>query len=310
MLTFNCPKCDRFCAVVEDYAGKRVRCTHCGCRFIVPNQSGQKTVIYIDPPEPPLPHFYRVVLLENWKGLFRKESLVGLVFCIVMPCFQFFLGDLDYSFTMGRFRPPLIVGWITQIITLGGLSWYFFQTIGSTFLYPETLPEMDIGFGFEYFGNLFKSLYLFIVAVVLALMPGMVVGTILESRNLLPGWSQVILFVFSCFFLALFLALFGMEMPTWIIFRVDLLIRAILKTIRPYLVTALITIIAFGVWLASLWTFHTNKNMTTLKSVLHLSWRIVGVILMLYAMRTIGFYCRHYAHTCPWLWSKKQDSSL
>jgi hypothetical protein len=226
-----------------------------------------------------------------------------------MPCFQFFLGDLDYSFTIGRFRPPLIVGWITQIITLGGLSWYFFQTIGSTFLNPETLPELDIGFGFEYIGNLFKSLYLFIVAVVLALIPGMIVGTLLESCNLLPGWSQVILFVFSCFFLALFLALFGMEMPVWIIFRVDLLARALIKTIRPYWVTAGITIIAFGVWFTSLWTFHSNKNMTALKSVLHLSWRIAGVILMLYAMRTIGFYCRHYAHTCPWLWTKRQDSS-
>ena len=264
-------------------------------------------MIYTDPPEPPLPHFYRVVLLENWKGLFRKESLLGLVFCIVMPCFQFFLGDLDYSFTMPGFRPPLIIGWITQIITLGSLSWYFFQTVGSTFLYPESLPELDIGFGFEYIGNLFKSLYFFIVAVVLALMPGMVVGTFLESYDMLPGGLQGILFVFSCFFLALFLALFGMEMPVWIIFRVDLLIRAILKTIRPYLVTALITIIAFGVWLASLWTFYSNKNMTTLKSVLHLSWRIAGVILMLYAMRTIGFYCRHYAHTCPWLWKNKNS---
>jgi hypothetical protein len=227
-----------------------------------------------------------------------------------MPCFQFFLGDIDYSFSMPGFRPPLIVGWITQIITLGGLSWYFFQTIGSTFLYPEALPELDIGFGFEYIGNLLKSLYLFIVAVVLALMPGMVVGTFLESYDMLPGGFQAILFVFSCFFLALFLALFGMEMPVWIIFRVDLLIWAIIKTIRSYLVTALITILSFGVWLASLWTFYTNKDMTTLKSVLHLSWRIAGVILMLYAMRTIGFYCRHYAHTCPWLWTKKQDSSL
>jgi hypothetical protein len=101
-----------------------------------------------------------------------------------------------------------------------------------------------------------------------------------------------------------------MEMPTWIIFRIDLLIRAILKTLRPYLVTALITLIAFGVWLSSLWTFYSNKDMTDLKSVLYLSWRIAGVILMLYAMRAIGFYCRHYARTCPWLWTKTQDSTL
>jgi hypothetical protein len=277
---------------------------------MVPAQAGQKATIYTEAPDAPLPQFYRTIFLESWKGLIQKESLTGLAFCIAMTCFQFFLGDLDFSFTVGRFRPPLIVGWITQIITLGSLSWYFFQTVGSTFLYPESLPEVDLGFGFEYFANLFKSLYLFIAAVLLALMPGMIIGTVLESQGLLSGWLRMTLFISSCFFLALFLALFGMEMPVWIIFRVDLMIRTLIKTARPYLVTALITLIAFEIWLTSLWTFYSNKNMTPQISALHLSWRIGGVILMLYAMRTIGFYCRHYARTCPWLWTKKQDSSL
>ena len=290
--------------MAEEYAGRRARCMHCDCRFIVPAQSGRKAVVYVEPPEHPLPHFYRVVLVQNWKGLFRKESLVGLVFCIAMTCFQFFLGNIDYSFTLPGFRLLLPIGWIAQIITVGGLCWYFFQTIGNTFLYPETLPEMDIGFGFEYFGNLFKSLYLFIVAVILAAMPGMMIGAVLESWNFSPVWLEVMLFVFSCFLLTLFLALFGMEMPSWIVFRFDLLIRTLIKTIRPYLVTALITIIAFGVWLTSLGTFYTNKEMATLKSALSLSWRIIGVILMLYAMRSIGLYCRHYGRTCPWLWTK------
>jgi hypothetical protein len=199
------------------------------------------------------------------------------------------------------------VGWITQFITLSSLAWYFFQTIGSTYLYPETLPEVDIGFGFEYFGNLFKSMYLFIVAVLLALMPGMIIGTLLKSSPLLTPWVRVGLFTFSCFFLALFLALFGMDMPSWIVFRVDLLIRAVIKTFYPYIITALITMLALAVWLCSLATFSDNQEMTALKAVLFLAWRIIGVILMLYAMRTIGFYCRHYARTCPWLWTMKPD---
>jgi hypothetical protein len=88
---------------------------------------------------------------------------------------------------------------------------------------------------------------------------------------------------------------------------VDLLIRAIIKTFCPYIVTALITMIALGVWLCSLTTFSDSKEMTAVKTVLFLLWRIAGIILMLYAMRTIGFYCRHYARTCPWLWTMKQD---
>jgi hypothetical protein len=307
LLTFNCPKCSHFCAVAEKYAGRRVRCTHCACRFIVPPKPGLKPSVCIDTPDPPLPQFYHVIFLRNWQGFVQKDSIIGLVFCIVMPCFQFFLGNLDYSIKVPGFNLLMPVGWITQFITLASLSWYFFQTIGCTYLCPETLPELDIGFGFEYFGNLFKSLYLFIVAVLLAMMPGMIIGTVLESSNLLIPWLRVVLFIFSCFLLALFLALFGMELPCWIVFRIDLLVRAVMKTFWPYSVTALITMIAFGAWLGSLGTFSDNKGMTALKTILFLSWRIAGVILMLYAMRTIGFYCHHYARTCPWLWTTKQD---
>jgi hypothetical protein len=289
--------------------GRRVRCTHCDCRFIVPAKSGKEPVVCTAPPDPPLPHFYRAIFLKNWEGFIQKDSLAGLAFCIAMPCFQFFLGNLDYSIKMPGFNLLMPVGWITQFITLASLFWYFFQIIGCTFLYPDILPELDIGFGFEYFGNLFKSLYLFIVAILLAMMPAMGIGTFLESGNLLFPWLRVVLFVFSCFLLALFLALFGMELPCWIIFRVDLLTRAIIKTFRPYIITATITMIAFGVWFFSLATFRDNKGMTQGKIILCLSWRILGVILMLYAMRTIGFYCRHYARTCPWLWTMKPDSS-
>ena len=55
-------------------------------------------------------------------------------------------------------------------------------------------------------------------------------------------------------------------MPSWIVFRIDLLIRAIIKTFCPYIVTALITMLAFGVWLCSLATFSDNKEMTLVKS--------------------------------------------
>jgi hypothetical protein len=301
VLTFNCPKCGLFCAVTEKYAGKRVRCTHCNSHFVVPVKSGLKPRLCSDIPEPPLPQFYRVIFLRNWQGFIQKDSLTGLVFCIVMPCFQFFLGNLDYSLLLPGFHLLIPVGWITQFITLGSLTWYFFLTIGSTYLYPETLPEVDIGFGFEYFGNLFKSIYLFIVAFVLAMMPAMLIGSLLESRLSLGPWFRTGLMILSSFFLALFLALFGMDLPSWIIYRVDLIARAIGKSLIPYIVTALITMIAFAVWFFSLWTF-SDKDTPILKMILFLTWRVAGVVLMLYAMRTVGFYCRHYARTCPQLW--------
>lgn len=309
MLSFKCPKCRRFCAVVEEYAGRRVRCTHCSCRFIVPGKPGEKAQIYVDPPEPPLPGFYRAIFVDGWKGLFVKDSIVGLVFCLAMTVFQFYLGDLDYSFSVtgasgGGFRPPLIVGWITQFFTLGGLCWYYFQIIGATAMYPESLPELDIGFGFEYLGNLIKSIYLFIVAAFLSLIPSMAVAAWLESLGIVSMWIRGVLMLTSGFLFGLILAIFGMDTPPWVaVFRPDVLIRTITKTFWPYLVTTVIADIAFVGWFFSLFTFATSKDITTLKTVLFLIGRLAAVLGMLYAMRVIGLYCRHYKRVCPWLWT-------
>lgn len=309
MLSFNCPKCRQFCAVLEEYAGRRVRCTHCSCRFIVPTQQGEKARIYVDPPEAPLPGFYRAIFVDGWKGLFVKDSILGLVFCLAMAVFQFYLGDLDYSFSVtgaagGGFRPPLIVGWITQFFTLGGLCWYYFQIIGSTAMYPESLPELDIGFGFEYLGNLIKSIYLFIVAAFLSLIPSMAAAAWLESLGIVSMWVKLGLMSVSGLLFGLLLAIFGMDTPPWVaLFRPDTLIRTIIKTFRPYLVTTIIADIAFVGWFLSLFTFATNKDMTTFKTVLFLIARLAAVIGMLYAMRVVGLYCRHFKRTCPWLWT-------
>jgi len=305
MLSFSCPKCKRFCAVAEDYAGRRVRCTHCHCRFIVPAKQGDKVLPYNEPALPPLPEFYREVFVRSWKILFVKDSLAGLAFCIAMTCFQFFLGNLDYSFTMGGFRPPLIIGWITQFFTLGGLFWYFFQIIGTTVLYPESLPELDIGIGFEYFGALFKSIFLFLNGLLLTAIPGIVIGTILESFGFASLGINLVILILSCLLLTLWLGLFGCDFPIWIVFRVDVLIRILAATLKPYLVIALITEVVFLGWLISLLTFSTIENLSLLEKSLYLAFRIAMVILMLFAMRTIGLYYRHYKPACPWLWDIK-----
>lgn len=309
MLSFNCPKCKRFCAVVEEYAGRRVRCTHCSCRFIVPAKQGEKAKIYVDPPEPPLPGFYRAIFVDGWKGLFVKDSMVGLVFCLAMTGFQFYFGDLDYSFSVtgasgGGFRLLLIVGWITQFFTLGGQCWYYFQIIGATAIVPDSLPELDIGFGFEYLGSLIKSIYLFVVAAFLSLIPSMIIAIWLQSLGIAALWIHVVLMLTSGLLFGLILAIFGMDTPSWVVvFRPDLVIRTIIKTFRPYLVTTVIVDIAFVGWFFSLFTFATTKEMTPLKTVLYLGGRVAAVLGMLYAMRVIGLYCRHHKRSCPWLWT-------
>jgi hypothetical protein len=272
---------------------------------MVPAKSGDKAQLYIEPSLPPVPEFYREVFIRGWKVLFVKDSIVGVTFCIAMTCFQFFLGNLDYSFTVGAFCPPLIVGWITQFFTLGGLFWYFFQTIGSTVLYPDSLPELEIGYGFEYLGGLFKSIFLFLNGLLLTAIPGVAIGTAIESLGLAYWGLKITVLILSCLLLPLWLGIFGCDFPIWIIFRIDVLIRTLIKTVKPYLITAMITEIIFFGWFISLLTFSTIENLSLIEKSLYLAFRIIMVILMLFAMRTIGLYYRHYKPACPWLWDMK-----
>lgn len=307
MLSFNCPQCNRFCAVLEKYAGRRIRCTGCSCRFFAPAQQGEKAKLYLDTPLPPLPAFYRQVFIKSWKALFCKDSIVGLIFCIAMSCFQFYFGNLDYSFTLGAFRPPLIVGWITQFLTLGGLFWYFLHTIGCTLSAPDCLPELEIGFGFEYFGNLFKSIFLFLNALLLTAIPGIAAGAAIESFGLAHLYIKIIMLAISGTLLPLWLGLFGCGFPTWIIFRLDILVRTVTRTIKPYLTVAMLTVPIFFGWLVSLQTFSTIKDRTLLDTTFYLVFRAAMIILMLFVMRAIGLYFRHYKPACPWLWNIKNQ---
>lgn len=305
-ITFNCPQCGRFCGVPEHFVGKRARCTHCNCRFIVPAESGKPAEPVKIVAAPPPGGFFRAVFFDNLKTIFHPLSLPGVVLCLAMAGFQYFLGNLDYSFTMGGFRPPLYVGWITQIITLGCTCYYFLDIIGTTYLEGDILPDIEIGYGFAFFWDVFRSLYLVAVAVILAFMPALAIGAMMETWHVNSTWLKVLIFFASSWLLAIWIAMFGMELPAWSIYRIDLIVRTIVKTWKPYLLTASITIIAFGCWVPSLWLFYGNAGIASWKTIWQFGGRMLGVLLMLVSMRTIGLYCRYYATAAPWLWSLRQ----
>ena len=130
------------------------------------------------------------------------------------------------------------------------------------------------------------------------------IAALRESLGIVSLWTKGILMLTSGLLFGLVLAIFGMDTPSWVaIFRPDVLIRTIIKTFWPYLVTTVIADIAFVGWFLCLFAFATNKDMTTLKTVLFLIGRLAAVLGMLYAMRVVGLYCRHYKRACPWLWT-------
>ncbi|MHC4289773.1 MAG: hypothetical protein ACYSSK_06950 [Planctomycetota bacterium] len=108
-ITCICPKCERFCGFKETHAGRQARCLTCSCHFIVPDHDGQKAKIVKSESESALPGFYRAALVDSFKVFIQKDSLFGIILCFALTGFHFFVGNTDYSVTLGRFRPPLII---------------------------------------------------------------------------------------------------------------------------------------------------------------------------------------------------------
>jgi len=305
-ITFNCPQCGRFCGVPEHFVGKRARCTHCHCRFIVPAESGKPAQPVKIVAAPPPGGFFQAVIFDNCRALFHPLSLPGVALCLAMAGFQYFVGNTDYSVMMPGFGLFLPLGWITQIITLGCTCYYLLDIIGTTYLEVDVLPDIEIGYGFAFFWDVFRSLYLFLVAVILAFMPALTIGAMMESWHINNIWLRVLIFFASSWLLAIWMAMFGMELPSWSIYRIDLIVRTIVKTWKPYLLTAFITLIAFGCWVPGLWLFSGKAEVVSIQTGWQLGWRLISVFLMLVSMRTIGLYCRYYAAAAPWLWSLRQ----
>jgi hypothetical protein len=303
-ITCTCPKCDRFCGFKDAHAGRRVRCLACNSHFIVPDHDGQTARLLKPEPEAPLPGFYRAALVDNFKVFIQKESLFGIILCIALTCFHFFVGDEDYSFTLGRFRPPLMIGWLVTFCCAGYLLWYFMETINTTTVGNDFLPEISIGGGFDFIGESAKSIYLFIAAFAIAVIPGAGLAALLEKLGASYSWLNVIIIMLSLSMLPMILCMLGSGVAPWKVFRYDLIIRIITKTFRPYVLSAVITFIALLAVCFTVGFFATNPNLNRPGVPVMLALRLTAVFMMLFAMRTIGLYGRHYCYCFPDLFDK------
>ena len=298
-ITCTCPKCGRFCGFKDTHAGRRVRCLACNSRFIVPDHDGQTTRLLKPEPEAPLPGFYRAALVDNFKAFIQKESLFGVILCVALTCFHFFAGNEDYSFTLGRFRPPLIIGWFVTFCCAGYLLWYFMETIDTTAAGNDFLPEIFIGAGVVFIGEAAKSIYLFIAAFAIAAIPGAAFATLLEKLGISYPWLNMTIIMPSLSMLPMILCMLGSGIAPWKLFRYDLIIRIIAKTFRPYILTAMITFLALLAVYFTIGFFATNPDIDRLCIPVMLALRLIAVFMMLFAMRAVGLYVYHYYRCFP-----------
>jgi len=173
------------------------------------------------------------------------------------------------------------------------------EIIRQTAFDEDELPEIDIGGGFAFFGNIIKSVYLFIVAVLIAVLPFVIIAKILESVGM---GTLIHLNIFVLAGLVLFpivILTIAASPQLWYVFRPGYIFMPIIRAPFPYLVPTVLVIAAVIFQWLNL-DYGDLKNPTNIEVALQLLANIGVQILMIIAMRSIGLFCRHYSCYLPW----------
>jgi hypothetical protein len=300
-IQFNCPSCNELIAFADKHSGKRAHCANCGQKFIIPSSDKGKTKKIKSPKEraEPLPGFYRAVLVESGQIFTNPENITGLVFIAIAVCLKFFTAGMNYTMTVpGRAYSvdiPLPFGWILRVAAWGFLFWYYMEIIYSTAYEQEKLPDVIVGGFSGLFLRIVKSVYIFIIMLVVVELPFFIAALI--SRWMGAEWPVLLYtLMFAGLFLfpmAILTAAIGKDL---MLLRPDYFLITISRAFKPYLVTALL--LGAAAVLAMLTSQYSGRSSVVDTGYLLLNLTVQVVLLL--AMRSIGLFFRHYNCLLPW----------
>ena len=299
-LVFRCPHCGNLCAFQVKYAGRGARCTKCRQRFIIPSEDNARPEKVFDEPGTPISGFYRSVFIDSRKVFFSRGNVVIAGFIIAVVTFKFFIAHLNFSFVVGRFAMNVPVDWVTIIICWGCLFWFYMEVVESAALGGDELPDIEMGEGLACIATIIKSVYLFIVSLVLAEIPFLAVITILrENFGVDWAWLHHVLLLAGFFFFPMILLTISSADQLWMVFRPDYIVVPIYKAFRPYLTCAGLVGIAVLMQLATI-EYGALEHARWWIVAGHLLFNILAVIVAVLAMRSVGLFYRHYSCYFGW----------
>ena len=300
-IRFNCPNCNELIAFADEHRGKRAHCTTCDQRFIIPSGDKEKPKKIKSPKEKvePLPGFYRAVFVDSRQLFTNPENVTGMVFIATAVCLKFFTVGLNYTITMQgpsvTFDFPLPFGWILHISAWGFLFWYYMEIIYTTAYEQEKLPDVIVGGSSGLFWRIVKSVYVFIIMLLVVELPYLIVALI--SSRMEAEWPVLLyalmlagLFLFP---IAILTAAVGKDLT---MLRPDYFLFTISKAFKPYLVTAVL------LGAAAVLQLHASQYSGQSFAVAtgHLLLNLAVQAIALVAMRSIGLFFRHYSCLLPW----------
>jgi hypothetical protein len=300
-IRFNCPSCNELIAFADKHSGKRAHCATCGQKFIIPSADKGKTKKIKSPKErtEPLPGFYRAVFVDSWRLFAKEENITGLVFIATAVCLKFFMADKNYTLTIpGRAYTvdlPLPFGWILHISAWGFLFWYYMEIIYSTAYEQDKLPDVIVGGISGLFSRIIKSVYTFIIILVVVELPYLIAVLIsswidIEWPVLSYGLMFAGLFLFP---MAILIAAVGKDLT---MLRPDYFLIPVFRAFGPYLVTAVLLGAAAALQMHA--SQYSGRSFAV--EAVHLLLNLAVQVIALVAMRSIGLFFRHYSCLLPW----------
>ena len=300
-IQFNCPSCNELIAFADKHSGKRAHCANCGQKFIIPSVDEKKLTKIKSPKEraEPLGGFYRAVFVESGQLFTNPENVTGLVFIATAVCLKFFTAGMNYTMTIpGRAYSvdlPLPFGWVLRVAAWGFLFWYYMEIIYSTAYGQERLPDVIVGGFSGLFFRIVKSVYIFIIILVVVELPFFIAALI--SRWMGAEWPVLLYpLMFAGLFLfpmAILTAAIGKDLT---LLRPDYFLTTIFRAFKPYSVTALL--LGAAAVLAMFTNQYSGRSATANTGYLLLNLAVQVVLLL--AMRSIGLFFRHYGCLLPW----------
>jgi len=303
---FQCPNCSEFCAFEDQYAGRHAKCLSCRCRFMIPEKQGDKAKIIRKKLEP-IEGFYRRAVRECWKIFVCKSNITALVFVAAMVSLEYLVGYTDYSFTVPGFRVQLPTGLIAVVISRGCLFWYYMQIVAEgAFDGSDRLPGVDMGGGFAFLWNLIKSVYLFAAAFLISVLPFAILAALLESVGIALGVPvKIALLLAGMFLFPMVLLTMAAGREIWMVFHVRYIFDPVVKNIRPYLVVVCFMAAAWLVQIlltrSTVGGFGAKIIESEYSAAGWLVLSILGRMLNLAAMHTVGLFGFHYRSELPQL---------
>jgi hypothetical protein len=300
-IRFNCPSCNELIAFADKHSGKRAHCANCGQKFIIPSSDKDKTKKIKSPKEraEPLPGFYRAVFAESGQLFTDSKNVTGLVFIATAVFLKFFTAGMNYTMTVpGRAYSvdlPIPIGHVLHAAAWGFLFWYYMEFVYSTAYEQEKLPAVIVGGFSGLFLRIVKSVYIFIIILVVTELPFFIAALIFSWMDVeLPVLLYALMFAGLFLFpMAILTAAIGKDLT---LLRPDYFLTTIFRAFKPYSVTALL--LGAAAVLQMLTSQYSGGSAAADTGYLLLNLAVQVVLLL--AMRSIGLFFRHYGCLLPW----------